>query len=637
MSAAVDPAETFRQEAQDLLVRLEDVLLDIESNGDPALIDTAFRALHTLKGSGAMFGFQDLAAFAHVVENTFDRLRKTGARPGADLVATSLAAKDFMRQLIFDPAAAEPAIGEALLAELKRLDAAGAAAPAPARATYEIRFALPPDCLATGTNPLPLLDELRELGDCELVAETDAVPPLEELDPERCLLRWRARLVTDKPVSAIEDVFMFVIDDMELAIERLDETRPAPAAPEPPPAAAPAAAAPAASGSGGIRVSAERIDALMDRVGELVIAQSRLRQIAQASHDPTLRTIAEEIERLATEMRGATMGIRMIPIVQLFGRFRRVIHDLARELGKSVRLTTAGEETELDKTVIESLADPLMHLIRNAIDHGLEDAADRRAAGKPEAGTIALEARHSGAQVLISITDDGRGMNRERIRAKAVEAGLLPETGEISDAELFAAIFAPGFSTAAEITEVSGRGVGMDVVKRTVESLRGFIEVTSTPGRGSCITLRLPLTLAIIDGLLVRVGDGRYVIPLSSVEECVELSESETGGSEARSFLNIRDELVPFLRLREMFAAETPPDPYQKVVIVAAGEQRVGLVVDQIIGDHQTVIKSLSRLHADVTGFSGATILGDGSVALILDIVNLIAAGRALEQRLKAS
>jgi two-component system chemotaxis sensor kinase CheA len=375
----------------------------------------------------------------------------------------------------------------------------------------------------------------------------------------------------------------------------------------------------------------------MDRVGELVIAQSRLRQIAQASHDPTLRTIAEEIERLAAELRGATMGIRMIPIGQLFGRFRRVVHDLARELGKSVRLTTAGEETELDKTVIESLADPLMHLIRNAIDHGLEDAADRRAAGKPEAGTIALAARHSGAQVLISISDDGRGMNRERIRAKAVEAGLLPETGEVSDAELFGAIFAPGFSTAAQVTEVSGRGVGMDVVKRTVESLRGFIEVSSTPGAGSCITLRLPLTLAIIDGLLVRVGEGRYVIPLSSVEECVELAEGETGGTEARSFLNIRDELVPFLRLREMFAAETPPDPYQKVVIVASGEQRVGLVVDQIIGDHQTVIKSLSRLHADVASFSGATILGDGSVALILDVVNLIAAGRALEQRLKAS
>ncbi len=636
MSAPVDPAETFRQEAQDLLVRLEDVLLDIESNADPALIDTAFRALHTLKGSGAMFGFQDLAAFAHVVENTFDRLRKTGARPGSDLVATSLAAKDFMRQLVLDPAAAEPAIGEALLAELRRLDGAEAAPAAPTR-TYDIRFALPPDCLANGVNPLPLLDELRELGACELTADTDAVPGLDTLDPERCLLRWRARLVTDKPESAIEDVFMFVIDDMELEIARADAPAPVEA---PPPAAA---AAPAATGgtsstaASGIRVSAERIDSLMDRVGELVIAQSRLRQIAQTSQDPNLRAIAEEIERLAAEMRGATMGIRMIPIVQLFGRFRRVIHDLARELGKDVRLTTAGEETELDKTVIESLADPLMHLIRNAIDHGLEDAADRRAAGKPEIGTIALEARHAGAQVLISITDDGRGMNRERIRAKAVEAGLLPETGEVSDADLFATIFAPGFSTAAQVTEVSGRGVGMDVVKRTVESLRGFIEVASAPGAGSCITLRLPLTLAIIDGLLVRVGEGRYVIPLSSVEECVELSDSETGGSEARSFLNIRDELVPFLRLREMFAAETPPDPYQKVVIVASGEQRVGLVVDQIIGDHQTVIKSLSRLHADVTAFSGATILGDGTVALILDIVNLIAAGRALEQRLRAS
>ena len=656
--SAPDPAETFRQEAQDLLVQLDDVLLDLEATpGDPELIATAFRALHTLKGSGAMFGFQDLADFAHVVENTFDRLRKTGAAPSHEIIATSLAAKDFMRQLVLEPDAADPESGRAVLAELQRLDPTAVVSAAPQAAaeagvvsgpaTYEIAFALPADCLLCGTNPLLLLDELRDIGDCEIVAETDAVPALEDLDPETSVLRWRARLTTDQPQAAIDDVFMFVIDDMELDVRRIDAA-PAPATTSPTPSAesvvAPmrprsAATAPVSSPSGptGIRVSAERIDSLMDRVGELVIAQSRLRQIAQASPDQTLRAIAEEIERLAAELRASTMGIRMIPIGQLFGRFRRVVHDLARDLGKSVHMETSGEETELDKTVIESLNDPMLHLIRNAIDHGFEDGDARVAAGKPAAGTLTLSARHAGAQVLITIADDGRGMDRARIRAKAVEAGLLPETGEVSDSELFSVIFAPGFSTAASVTSVSGRGVGMDVVKRTIDGLRGFIEVSSTPGAGSAVTLRLPLTLAIIDGLLVRVGSGRYVIPLSIVEECVELADAGASASEARSFLNIRGDLVPFLRLRELFDATVPPDPYQKVVVVAAGDRRVGLVVDQIVGDHQTVIKSLSRLHADVPTFSGATILGDGTVALILDVVNLIAAGRALEQRLKAS
>jgi len=375
----------------------------------------------------------------------------------------------------------------------------------------------------------------------------------------------------------------------------------------------------------------------MDRVGELVIAQSRLRQLAQGSLDSTLRSVSEDIERLSSELRVTTMGIRMVPIGQLFARFRRVVHDLSRELGKDVRLETAGEETELDKTVIESLNDPLVHLIRNAIDHGLETAAEREAAGKPRAGTLSLEARHAGAQVLITIRDDGRGMNRQRIRAKAVEAGWLSDVGDVPDAELFQMIFRPGFSTAATVTNVSGRGVGMDVVKRTIDGLHGFIDVSSPPDRGAQVTLRLPLTLAIIDGLLVRIGRGRYVIPLSTVEECVELSEADNLRSTGRSFLNIRDELVPFLRLRDLFKVQGYADPYPKVVIVTAGDQRVGLVVDQIIGDHQTVIKSLSKLHADVAAFSGATILGDGTVALILDVVNLIAAGRIQEMRLKAS
>jgi two-component system chemotaxis sensor kinase CheA len=304
------------------------------------------------------------------------------------------------------------------------------------------------------------------------------------------------------------------------------------------------------------------------------------------------------------------------------------VHDLAVELGKEIILTTSGEETELDKTVIERLNDPLVHLIRNSIDHGLESPDQRTASGKSAQGHIHLSARHTGDKVLISITDDGKGLDRARIRARAEENGLIAPGADMSDSELFQVIFQPGFSTAQAVTNLSGRGVGMDVVKRTLDALRGSIDIASTTGKGTEITLRLPLTLAIIDGLLVRIGQGRYVIPLSAVEECVELPPAEEHRVNGSNFLNIRGDLVPFLRLREMFNATTPPDKYQKVVVVSANDMRVGLVVDQVIGDHQTVIKGLSKLHKGVGTFSGATILGDGTVALILEIANLVARGQ---------
>ncbi|MDI1365374.1 MAG: chemotaxis protein CheA, partial [bacterium] len=438
------------------------------------------------------------------------------------------------------------------------------------------------------------------------------------------------------------------IDDMTLDIQEVVAAEAAPAAAEVALAAAPQAVgandeAPAAEGrhakaSGDtVRVPAERLDEMMDRVGELVIAQSRLKQLAASSSDIALRAVAEEIERLAAEMRDTMMVVRMVPIAQLFGRFRRLIHDLARDTGKTIELSTEGETTELDKTVIERLADPLIHLIRNAADHGLETPEQRLAAGKPQTGHVVLAARQSGAEVVITITDDGRGVDRDRVRAKAEENGLIQPGQVLNDNELLQLIFAPGFSTAAAITNLSGRGVGMDVVKRTIEGLRGAIELTSTPGEGSVVSLRIPLTLAIIDGLLVRVGAGRYVIPLSSVEECVELSAEQDIRSTGRSLITLRDQLVPFIRLRQMFSTAQAPDPHQKIVVVQAGQDRVGLVVDQILGDHQTVIKALSGFHAEVGAFSGATILGDGGVALILDIGHLVAAGQRHDAQLRAA
>ncbi|RYE43067.1 MAG: chemotaxis protein CheA [Hyphomicrobiales bacterium] len=667
-----DPTDTFRQEARELLEQLEQGLLDLEQNpGDADLVNSVFRALHTIKGSGAMFGFTDVAAFVHEFETAFDKVRKGLSPITPELVAVALDAKDHVHHLIETPDATTDA-GDAILAALRgivepdRFPAAPMAQSATVAANvapeptgrWRIRFKLPEDALVHGTNPLLLLGEIADLGPCEVTALIDSVPTLDVLDPEACHLGWQVDLTHPDPTAALDDVFLFLKDGMELSIEPLAAV----AAPEP--VSSPvldilaedpvaevdepiAEAAPvraqrelrepkaetAERPSTSLRVPAERLDELMDRVGELVIAQARLSQMAAQSSDGNLKTIAEELERLSSGLRDTTMGIRMVPIGSLFSRFRRLVHDLSRDLDKEIEFITTGEETELDKTMIERLADPLVHLIRNSVDHGLETAEQRIKAGKPVKGTVRLSAVYAGAEVAISVTDDGAGLNAARIRAKAEEQGLLAPDSRIADHDLFQLIFAPGFSTAKEVTSLSGRGVGMDVVKRTIDGLRGKIELTTRPGEGTTATLRLPLTLAIIEGMLVRVGNGRYSIPLSAVEECVELPAEVATHSRGRNFLDIRGSLVPFLRLRDLFNTPGEADSHQKVVIISSGEGRAGLVVDQIIGNNQTVIKQLSKLHTDLETFSGATILGDGTVALILDTSRLVSYGQAHEEK----
>jgi len=631
--------EIFRVEAQELLEQIEQGLLDLANNpGNKELVATVFRALHTLKGSGAMFGFDALASFTHHCETAFDRVRKGEVPATKELVTAVLNAMDHMRALA-EKRPVAVGEGDALLAALERvvgqaeskaapsLHPAPAAKPAGGLATWHIVFTLGADVLVNGTRPLPMLDELRALGACpggacRISAITSAIPPLGKLIPTECYMGWDVTLTTGEPRAAIEEVFMFVIDDMTLDISAaaIPETT---AANEPAPTPEPDAAAADAKTwrpDASVRVPAVRLDELMDRVGELVIAQSRLKQIANASTDMNLRSVAEDIEHLASELRDSMMSVRMVPVVQLFGRFRRLILDLARDTGKEIEMITEGETTELDKTVIERLADPLVHLIRNAADHGLEPPEERRAAGKPAKGRVTLTARQAGAEVVITVKDDGRGVNRARVRAKAEENGLILPGAVLGDQELLQLIFQPGFSTAATVTSLSGRGVGMDVVKRAIEALRGSLELSSPPGEGSEVSLRIPLTLAIIDGLLVRVGTARYVIPVSAVEECLELTPEQDLRSTGRSLLTIRDHLVPFVRLRDLFKTGTAPDRYQKIVVISTGTDRVGLVVDQILGDYQTVIKPLSPFHAGVGSFSGATILGDGNVALILDV-----------------
>ncbi|MBB4379936.1 chemotaxis protein CheA [Bradyrhizobium sp. SBR1B] len=675
--SAMDPTEVFRQEASELFEVLEGALLDLgQRPDDRELVDSAFRALHTIKGSGAMFGFDKVASFTHEFETAFDRVRKGEIKPTQELISVALAAKDYIRALIEDPQSTDDIIGEAILDDLKRFVSADqpvaavmeiAEAPplAPAgtkQAGWHLYLEFETHILRNGSNPLDLLEDLCKLGPCFVVPVTDGVPFLDEMEPEDCYLKWDVKLHAACDKDAIDDVFMFVQDEMKLTLSPLEHIEaPAPAplfqlldeelapvvdmpAPLVEAAAAPVAEQPVAKaepkseskpepkleakrddrGIATVRVQAERLDELMDRVGELVIAQARLTQLAASGSDLSIKMIAEEIERLASSLRDTTMGARMVPIGSLFGRFRRLVHDLSRDLSKPVEFVTSGEDTELDKTMIECLADPLVHLIRNAVDHGIEDTATRAANGKTEQGRIELAAVHSGAQVLVTVKDNGGGLNTARIRAKAEEQGLIATGAVLTDHEVHQFLFHPGFSTAQTISALSGRGVGMDVVKRTIENMRGSIDLSTRPGQGTTVTLRLPLTLAIIEGLLIRVGEGRYIIPLSAVEECIELT-AEDERSRGRNFLNVRGNLVPFLRLRETMTASGTPDRHQKTIIISTGETHVGLVADQIIGNHQTVIKSLSKLHSDVTMFSGATILGDGTAALILDVAQLVA------------
>ncbi len=536
--------------------------------------------------------------------------------------------------------------------------------------TYRIRFQPHKGIFTSGIDPALLLDELLSFGEAEVTPHLNNIPFLDELNPEECHIFWDIILTTRKKENTIRDVFIFVEDQCNLNIDIIDEEtdpeytdnvkklgeilverkdvtpeelnnalsgqkrigeilvdsravdrdRVASALAEQNQVKKLREKRKDEQNASSLRVSADKLDILVDLVGELVTVQARLSQKAASHGDSELIAISEEIERLTADLRENTMGIRMMPIGTIFSKFRRLVRDLSNELGKDVELVTEGSETELDKTVIERLNDPLIHIIRNCIDHGIELPDDREKSGKPKLGTVCLKAEHSGANVIISISDDGKGLDKEAIYAKAIEKGLISNDAALSEEEIFSFILMPGFSTAKRITDVSGRGVGMDVVKRAIENLRGSIDIKSEKGRGTTITLKLPLTLAIIDGLLMQIGNARFVIPLSSVEECVELTDEGSSSRHGRHIMKVRDELVPYVHLRELFTINGEKPPIEQIVITETDGHRIGFAVDQIIGEHQTVIKNLGGFYKNAQGFSGATILADGTVALILDV-----------------
>lgn len=686
----------FREEANELLSELETALLSLEQTpSDPELIGRVFRAMHTIKGSGAMFGFDAVAAFTHDVETVYDLIRNGKMPVTQAIIGLTLNACDEIKRLITEDAGSLTSETMSLSQAFRQLietcpkeppkpkpglfDVPEAAAPILAtegsrEITYRIRFKPTHDLFATGTNPILLLNELRELGKCSVFANTEEIPFFDEMDPEQCYTSWDIVLTTDRDIHAIQDVFIFVEDQCELAIEVIDDGSIPNASIEykrlgeilvergvldpvelkqmldrqqrigtllmdsGKVSAEHVQAAlleqehirdirrkrQAVELCGSIRVPAEKLDEMVNMVGELVTVQSRLNQLSNRMGDLTLIQVAEEFERLTSGLRETTMSIRMLPIGATFNRFQRLVRDLSLELGKEIVLKTEGEETELDKTVIEKLNDPLVHLIRNSIDHGIEKPEIRRAKGKPEVGTVLLSAEHSGANVLIRISDDGRGLDTEAIRVKAVENGLVSADASLSDSEIYQLIFQPGFSTAKVVTNVSGRGVGMDVVKKGIESLQGTIDITSKKDQGTTITLKLPLTMAIIDGLLVRIDDTHYILPLAAIEECVELTRQDVDAAHGKHIATIRGEIVPYIHLRQLFEHGGASPEIEQIVTARIDGGRIGFVVDQVIGQHQTVIKSISRIYNHIEYVSGATILGDGSVALILDLPKLV-------------
>lgn len=649
-------ATLFREEATEHLATLETTLLELEQRPhDPELIAQAFRALHTIKGSSAMAGFERITSLTHEVESVFVEIRQGRLQATPDIIALTLETKDLIRSMLDPNAAPEPDAHQRLCAAHRAILAEQGPGEPPARpgvvapaaeahpegeaqpmVEYHIAWAPHLDFFQNGSNPLGILAELATLGACQTTTKLDRLPILEDLDPEDCHLQFDLLLKTSKDENAIRDVFIFVEDRCDLQITQ--NTLPANMV-EPPhptssngPAVGSAEAgaavaerrAPIADSASSIRVSAKKLDSLVDLVGELVIAQARLAELAAGRADDQLLTVAEDIGRLSAELRDNTLDIRMIPIGTTFVRFRRLVHDLASELGKDIQLATEGAETELDKTMIERLFDPLVHLIRNSCDHGIEAPDVRRLAGKAATGTLMLRAYHSGQSAFVEIRDDGAGLDATTIRKKAVASGLLDESAQLPPDEIYKLIFLPGFSTAKTITNVSGRGVGMDVVKRSVEALRGQIDIASEPGKSTTIRLQLPLTLAIIEGLLVTVGDAKFVLPMSLVEECVELTALDIERAHENRLANVRDELVPYIRLRDWFGYTGSRPSIEQIAITTIEGKRYGFVVDAVVGQHQTVIKSLGRMYQNVRGLSGATILGDGSLALIVDVPALL-------------
>jgi two-component system chemotaxis sensor kinase CheA len=645
-----DALQTFIAESRELLGEMEAALLVIEQAEEKdELVNAIFRAAHTIKGSAGLFSLDALVGFTHDVESVLDQVR-AGHLDIAEkaMVLLLLACCDHMGQLVTAVALGQsvadadlPHNGEPLTAQLRvylSRTAPPEALPEPSIATpvqdellgqWHISVRFGEDVLKNGMDPLSFIRYLATIGNITDIVTQDSLPSVNEMDPESCYLGFDIEFETDADQDTIEQVFEFVRDDCSLHVAPFHHAQ----LDSPDLASSPVLSAisalplnqkkltrdSAAPENRSIRVDADKLDQLINLVGGLIIAGASVNLIARKTQSSELQDSTAKLSMLVEEVRDSALQLRMVKIGASFKRFQRVVHDVAHDLGKDIVLLAEGEDTELDKTLIEKIADPLLHLVRNAMDHGIESPAARAALGKPSQGTLKLNAFHESGAVVITVQDDGAGLNRRRILAKGIERGLVDTEQALSDSEVYALIFEPGFSTAEKISNLSGRGVGLDVVKRNIAALRGTISIDSEEGAGTAVTIRLPLTLAIIDGFLVEVGKVVYAIPLDMIEECVAYT-AEPG----HDYTSLRGEVLPFIRLRELFATQGAPSRSENIVVLKFAGQKAGLVVDTLLGEYQTVIKPLSPIFNQVSCISGSTILGNGDVALILDVPSLV-------------
>ncbi len=659
--------QVFFEESFEGLDIMETGLMDLDLGAaDAEEINNIFRAAHSIKGGAGTFGFMDVSSFTHVMETLLDEMRdgsREVTRKAVDLLLVSvdclremLSATDAGDDIDLDRKNALQKDLEVMLANGEENSASSEQAVFTESTTEEtsgpsvwkITFAPHPDLFKTGNDPVRMFRELELLGDLTSTVDVSKLPPFSDFDPEESYMTWEMELRGECSEAEIEEVFSWVDEECDLTIAKQEQAQPevteAPkeevaavveqAEPEkssPKPAAKKKPAKKAGSESSSIRVGTDKIDALINMVGELVITQSMLSQIGENFKEDDLERLRDgidELERNTRELQENVMQIRMLPISFSFNRFPRLVRDMASKLGKDIELKMSGEQTELDKTVMEKIGDPLVHLVRNSLDHGIEMPDVRKAAGKPETGTLQLNAFHQGGNIVIEIIDDGAGLNKERILGKARESGLVGEDEELPDEKIHELIFAPGFSTAAEVTDVSGRGVGMDVVMRNIRDLGGAVEIKSEEGVGSTFTIRLPLTLAILDGQLIRVGEHVYIIPLISIIESLQIEKENCNSVAGKAELyQLREEYISVMRLHKLFGITPDSTVLGKgLLVVAESEgQKVGLFVDDLMAQQQVVIKSLETNYQKVDGISGATILGDGTVAMILDLPGLVA------------
>lgn len=684
----------FYEECRENLEILERELLAIDPNADIDLeiINTIFRAAHSIKGGGATFNLNEISLFTHDMETLLDEAREGRRRLDLDTIDLLLKGGDCINNMLiayetnsdFDHDFRD-ALSQQYIQLLEKNTGNGRTENVAATDQLKIEplkiecdeianqhdwiivFTPHREMFFTGNDPLRILREMFELGgQCVVRCISDALPALNELEAEMCYLSWHIQLEGHVDRASIDDIFEWVEDECELEISRHSEppigkntvnqqdtsvhsdnsigatatslSKPLPSTPSP---STPELAATLSSSKSvqskpetlsSIRVEIEKVDNLINLVGELVITQSMLTELSQNFSESKLERLQVGLDLLlqnTKELQDSVLNIRMLPISFAFNRFPRLVRDLSAKLGKSVKLVMEGEQTELDKTVLERITDPLVHLVRNAVDHGIETSAVRLSKSKSEIGYVFLNAYHQGGSIIIEVRDDGVGLNKEKICKKAMEKGLLaPETSidELSDKQIYSLLFSPGFSTAEEISDVSGRGVGMDVVKRNIEELGGHIDVDSEPDAGSVFRISLPLTLAILDGQLVKLADQVFVVPLISIIESIQIEHERvkivTGGIE---LYRLRDVNIPIFRLKEEFGLGDSGELDKKLLcFVEAGGNRIGLLLDEMMGQQQVVIKSLESNYTRVNGISGATILGDGSVSLILDIQGLI-------------